>query len=393
MLIKILLSYIAGFMRINVEGYFSSRFINICTQSNILLWNTKTYNSCLFSANISIRDFRKIRKIARNTKCKVTIKNKRGIPFLFERYKKRKILIILITLMIIAMIIISNFVWNIDVECDETINQEEILDIAQKNGLEIGKLKKDIDINKVIRNIRLKRDDIAWAGISINGTNAYIKLVKAEEKPKLIKQDEYCSIISCKEGIITKINVQNGTAVVKPGELVKKGATLVNGWLEGKYTGIRYVHAIADIEAKVWYSKKEKIYKKQEREEKTGKEETKFKIKINNFEINLFKTLSKFQNYDTIVENKKIKLFSDFYLPIELIKVQNYETEKKQTMYTTEELKNHGIEVISQELEKNIDKNKIINKQINFEEQKDFIELEVIYEVLENIGTEERIVF
>lgn len=393
MLIKILLSYIAGFMRINVEGYFSSRFINICTQSNILLWNTKTYNSCLFSANISIRDFRKIRKIARNTKCKVTIKNKRGIPFLFERYKKRKILIILITLMIIAMIIISNFVWNIDVECDETINQEEILDIAQKNGLEIGKLKKDIDINKVIRNIRLKRDDIAWAGVSINGTNAYIKLVKAEKKPKLIKQDEYCSIISCKEGIITKINVQNGTAVVKPGELVKKGATLVNGWLEGKYTGIRYVHAIADIEAKVWYSKKEKIYKKQEREEKTGKEEIKFKIKINNFEINLFKTLSKFQNYDTIVENKKIKLFSDFYLPIELIKVQNYETEKKQTMYTTEELKNHGIEVISQELEKNIDKNKIINKQINFEEQKDFIELEVIYEVLENIGTEERIVF
>ena len=29
---------------------------------------------------------------------------------------------------------------------------------------------------------------------------------------------------------------------------------------EGKYTGLRYVHAIANVEAKIWYSKKEKFY-------------------------------------------------------------------------------------------------------------------------------------
>ena len=41
----------------------------------------------------------------------------------------------------------------------------------------------------------------------------------------------------------------------------------------------------------------------------------------------MFKTLSNFQKYDTINENKKIMLFSNFYLPIEIIKTTNYEYE------------------------------------------------------------------
>ena len=142
MLAKILLSYIQGFMRINVEGYFASRFINMCTQKNILLWNTKKHNSCLFSSNISIRDFRSLRQIAKKTKCKITIKNKKGLPFLFERYKKRKILAILLCLLLVNMIAISNFIWNIEIECDGEIDKESILKIAKESGLESGKLKK-----------------------------------------------------------------------------------------------------------------------------------------------------------------------------------------------------------------------------------------------------------
>ena len=394
MFVKILLSYIAGYMRIVVEGYFAERFINICTQKNVLLWNTKRQNSSIFSANISIQDFRKLKPIAKKTKCKVMIKNKRGLPFLFERYKKRKILGLLLVLFIIAMIAISNFVWNIEIECDGEIESQEIMALLEQNGLEIGKLKNNIDTNKIVRSIRYERDDIAWAGVTFNGTNVIVKLVKAQEKPEIIKPEEYCSIISNKEGIITKINVQNGLAAVKVGDLVKQGTILVNGWLEGKYTGIRYVHAVADIEAKVWYSKKERISKVQEIETRTGLEEKKYSIKLNNFEINLFKTLSKFQNYDTIVENKKLKLFSNFYLPIEFVCMQNFETEKQQVTYSEDELKNINIPIIEQEIEGMIDnKEKIVNKQINIEEQKNYIDIEVIYEVLENIGTEEKIVF
>lgn len=394
MLIKKILSFISGYLKIVVEGYFIERFINSCVAKNILLMNSSREKSSLLTANIAISDFKKIRRIAKSTKCRVKIIEKKGMPFIFERYKKRKIFAIFLALILISLIAMSNFVWNIEIKCEDEINTEEIMAILNENGLKIGKLKKDIDTVKIVQKIRLERDDIAWAGLHINGTGATVELIKADKKPELIPENEYCNIVSNKEGIITKINVQNGTAAVKVGDLIKNGTILVNGFLEGKYTGIRYVHANANIEAKVWYSKKEKIEKVQEENVKTGKEENKFSIKFNNFQINFYKTLSKFQNYDTIEEVKKLKIFSDFYLPVEWTKKINYETEKQIRTYSAEELREIYLPKIEQELEEQIgNKDAIVNKQINFEEKETYVVLEVIYEVIENIGTKEKIVF
>ncbi len=394
MVVKVLFYYIAGYIRITVEGYFIERFINICTQKNILLWNTKTIGTTIMKTNISISDFRKLHVIAKKTKCRIKIKEKKGLPFFFERYKKRKILAILLVILIATMIIISNFVWNIQIECDGEINKDEIQAILEKNGLKIGALKEELDTSKIARSIRYEREDIAWVGVSFKGTNAIVELIKAEQKPEIIQENEYCSIISDKEGIITKINVQNGTAAVKVGDLIKNGTTLVNGWLQGKYTGIRYVHAMADIEAKVWYSQKRRVYKTQNIEVSTGRQEKKYGLKLNNFEINFYKTLSKFENYDTIIETKKIKLFSDFYIPIELKTIQNYEKEKQMVTYTLEELKENNISQMEKEIEQEIgQKENIVNKQINFNEQDTYVDIEIIYEVIESIGTKEKIVF
>ncbi len=154
------------------------------------------------------------------------------------------------------------------------------------------------------------------------------------------------------------------------------------------------MHGTAEIQAKVWYSKRQRVYKKQEEKIRTGNHETKYKIKIKNFEINLFKTLSKFKNYDTIVESKKLKLFSDYYLPIEIERIENFESVVNEKSYSVEELKEIYLPIIEKEIEATIqNKNNIINKQININEKDKYIDIEIIYEVIENIGVEEKIVF
>ena len=164
--------------------------------------------------------------------------------------------------------------------------------------------------------------------------------------------------------------------------------------MEGKYTGIRYVHSKGEIEAKVWYTKSKNIkYSTIERKE-TGNIEEQYAIKFNNFKINLHKGVSKFKNYDTIENEEKIRLFSDFYLPISIIKTTNKEVEEIQKNYQVEEAKNVGIQELQEELDREIeDKSKIINKNINTYEKEESIDVYVTYEVLENIGTNEKIVF
>ena len=82
---------------------------------------------------------------------------------------------------------------------------------------------------EIINQIRLKRSDIAWIGIEMKGTNAIVKVVKAESKPKIIDDEDYCNIVSDKRGIITKISAQNGTLAVKVGDTVDVGTVLING--------------------------------------------------------------------------------------------------------------------------------------------------------------------
>lgn len=394
MYIQILKNYLLGYVRITIEGYFIERLMNLCSNKGILIWNSKRKKTTLLEANVSIKDFRQIVKIAKQAKCKVSIKQKKGLPFIFNRYRKRKIFFFSLILIIVAIVSLSNFVWNIEVIGNEKIDKKEIIQTLKKEGLEVGTLKNKVNTKEIINKMRLDRNDLAWIGIDIRGTNAIVKVVEADKKPDIIKEDEYCNIVATKAGIIEKVNAINGTPLVKKGDVIKEGTLVIGGWLEGKYTGTRYVHANGSVQAKVWYTQNERVELNQVISRKTENEETKYSVRINNFTINFYKTLSKFKKYDTIEQNKKIKLFSDFYLPIEIIQKNNYELVEETITYTKEQAKQKAKEEAKKKLDEQVKvKENILNTYINYQETEEYIEAQVIYEVLEEIGTKEKIVF
>ena len=103
MSIRVLLKYILGYVKITVEGYYIERFINICTTSKILIWNLKREKGIKLHLNIGIEDYYKAVKIAKKLKCKIKIEKKRGLPFIINRYRKRKIFVISLFVIMIAL--------------------------------------------------------------------------------------------------------------------------------------------------------------------------------------------------------------------------------------------------------------------------------------------------
>ena len=399
------LKYVKGYVNIFVEGMFLERFINICRSKNIVLWNIERKRSTIMYVNISIEDFKKIKRIASKTKCKVKIMSKKGLPFIFYKYKKRKIFVICLFLVIVALLVLSQFLCNVEINIkddDGTVeyNKEELMYNLEEAGLKVGKLKSEINVNNIVNNVRLKRNDIAWIGINMQGTNAIVEIVFSTEKPDIVDDNDYCNIVADKEGSIYKISAQNGTPQVETGDIVRTGDVLVAGWIEGKYTGREYVHSRGDIKAKVWYSKKVKENFEQSLKIETGNMEEKYSIKFNNFQINLYKVLTNFKKCDKIVENKKLELFSNFYLPIEIIKITNKECEIQEKTYTEEELKEKLVQQLEEELLEEIKQNNsdvediesiITDKQVIVNKDNESLEVELVYEVLENIGIEEKL--
>lgn len=126
---------------------------------------------------------------------------------------------------------------------------------------------------------------------------------------------------------------------------------------------------------------------------KTGVKENRYTIIFNNFRINLYKSIPNFKKYDTISENKKLKIFSNFYLPIQIQKDIYEEEYNERITYGKVELQNILINELEEEFEKeNINKDKITNKIVNvYQTNEETIEVELTYEVLEEIGTEEKL--
>lgn len=392
MYIKILIYYILGYVNIVVEGFFIERFINTCISKKIFFWKTNRMKSTVFSANIGVRNYKEVVKIAKKCQCKIRITNKKGMPFLLNKYRKRKIFVLTLGIIILGIITIFNFIWNIEIKGVDEIKQREIMEFIQNEGIDIGKYKNNIDLQSLINKIRIQRDDIAWVGMEIKGTNLIVDVVEADKKPEIINEDEYCNVVADKDGIIVKVKAQNGTPAVEEGTTVKKGDILIQGWLEGKHTENRYVHAEGEVMAKVWYSEKEKVYYKQNYENQTGNHEKKYTLNVNNFKINFFKTLSNFENYDTIRTIKKLKITSNFYLPVEIIVDENFEKQNNEIIYDKNEAKEIGIKELKSKLEEQIEnKENISNIYINTVESEEYIEVEVIYEVLESIGTKEKL--
>lgn len=162
MYINTITNIFTGHVKFKAEGYYIEKFINSCRAKNLNLENIKREKNTIIIANIKTKKFKELCKIAKQSKCKIKICKKNGLPFIIHRYKKRKIFVIALIIVVITLITLSNFIWNVDIIGNKNISKEEILDIVKSEGLDIGKLKGKVDAQKIVNKIRIERQDISW---------------------------------------------------------------------------------------------------------------------------------------------------------------------------------------------------------------------------------------
>ena len=402
MLFKKFLLYLCGYYEIEIEGLFIQRFMNLAASKKITIISSKIEKSTVLSCRILKKNIEEIKCIAEKAGCLITIKKENGVPYVLNKYKKRKGFAV--TTLVIAFFIYLNslFIWNIDIKVNSNIlnNEEEnnlsenILVFLGENDIKIGEFKSKITEKKdeLINKIRLEFDGISWIGIEVKGTNLIVNIEKSIAKDDSKKNDNnenINNIYADRKGKISKITVLSGTARKNVGDEINIGELLVEGVMEGKYTGEREVKASAEIlvENDIIYERE--LSFETEIKEKTGNIENKVEIYINNFKINFNKRLLNFENYDTIRENRIVKLFSNYYLPIEIVLTKYEEWKLVKKTYTREELE----EILFQEIEEKFKEEygtssfeKIdIDKQTK--EGNGKLVLTVCYKVQEKIGT------
>lgn len=337
----------AGVVTVQIEGFFTERFINLCRINNIKIWDIRNIVKGVIRFKINISEFKKLRTIAKKTKCKVCIKEKKGIYFTLFKYRKRKLIFIFLFLIIVFSIAFSTFIWEIDVVGNQNLSKEEIILGLKSSGLYIGKNKIGLDKKEIVNEFRAHELELSWVGIEIDGTKAIVKVVeKTRIEEKNIQQTNPGDIVATKSGVITKIVAENGTSKYKALDYVNKGNVLI----EGKVYD-RNQELIGEVPAK-GYARVDNIYTFEReylyceiKKEYTNKKRTTFGITINSKE-NMINYLNKSKKYDITKNSKEFKLFSniisfDLYKCSEYSEVENIRTREELEIKSEEEENNY----------------------------------------------------
>ena len=112
----------------------------------------------------------------------------------------------------------QNFVWQIDVVGNQTIQTKQIEDLAKSLGLHTGAYLHNINFKQIQREMELQLPNIAWITVNHNKTKVVIELCESTKIPDMEGEDTPSNLVAKKDGKTGAID-ENGIVIVSPSSL------------------------------------------------------------------------------------------------------------------------------------------------------------------------------
>lgn len=276
-MIQRLWRFLLGYVVLKIRGPKLERFLNRAAKEGIAIWDAERLGQTMLVVRVSLAGFRRARRLCRAQGWRVSIAEKVGLPFLGVRLLRRKMLVAGGLLALAAIYWASGYIWFVAIETEEGAPVEKILQVAEEAGLRPGVSRRSIDRYQIQRALLLEIDELSWATVQIQGTRAVIEAnLRAGLPPSMTRPGD---LVAARDGIVERVVVLNGRALVRAGDTVKRGDLLITGFIPPSDPAHEslvqagnppYVRAEGVVTARVWYEGKASVPLVQAVEEPTG---------------------------------------------------------------------------------------------------------------------------
>lgn len=340
------LKYMKGYLRVRVWGFSPERFMNLCSNKGILLWDIVREGD-VYYMNITLKGFWEIRPIAKKTGARVAILERYGLPFFLPRLLKRKMFVLGLGLAVVFWTVSSFFIWDINLNGNYQITDDVFQNFLKENQVRIGMRRDELDIQELEKQIRRQFPQITWASARLDGTKLLID-IKENDAPINMEAQESTpgtDLVAEYDGRVVSIIVRSGVPKVAIGDTVEKGTVLVEGKVPvyNEDTTVReysYVDADADImlehasvfTASLPFDHIEKKY--------TGREKSSHYIKLGDRSWAMPEDRP-FLVYDSVIRESRPLMLEKLSVPVFWGTVTYREYQNMEYKYTEEEAKAH----------------------------------------------------
>ncbi len=304
-----------GYLLIRVNGYGSRRFVNLCRNHGIDLWLIRYDDGeDVLYCRIFLKDFYKLRPIARKCRVRPVIIERSGFPFVLEEMGKRLSFFTGIAIFSCILFLLASRIWGISIEGQSFHTKESLLKYLDGHDVYGGMAVKDVDCSGIREDMRHSFEDISWVSVELKGSKIFIKLKEAQLVDEEKKKKKPASLVTQDTGVVISIVTSKGTAKVRAGDKVRKNNVLISGLDEITGDGDelvkkRRVRAEGKVVIESTKKYKDELKEDYSRKEYTGRKKYLYNISIfdkNVFFYNPLNNLETYEKCDIIREGGQI---------------------------------------------------------------------------------------
>lgn len=376
-----------GQVRIRAESVFPERVLNLCGARGLAFWDLEWESPTTFTCRISRQDFAVLRKAVQNLDCNLTVVRREGAPYFFLRFRHRQALLIGLLGCGFALLIGSFFIWDFEIEGNETVPEERILRALENQGVGLGSFGLSLDGEDLRNHVLLEVPELSWIAVNVSGCRAHVQVRERIAAPELIDERTPANVVARRAGLVLNVRALDGVASVLPGASVTEGQLLISGVEDTETLGARVLAGMGSVQARTWYSLTTNIPLTVQEKQYTGKEKTGISLIFGKQRVKFFSNSSIVQaKYDKITNNYSASIFG-IPLPVKLAveMYRFYETAPAELdKVQAEKL---GERILTEQLEKLVEPYGTVNSTLCSARQRgDILEVTLTAECVEEIG-------
>ena len=263
-----------GQVRIRAECAFPERVLNLCGAQDLAFWDLEWESPTAFTCRLSRRDWKRLREAGKNLDCTFDLVGLEGAPYFLLRFRHRQALLMGLVGCALGLFLGSFFIWEFQVEGNETVPTERILRALEKNGVRLGTFGLSLDGEDIRNHVLLDVPELSWIAVNVSGCRAEVQVRERTVPPAMVDRREPCNLVARRAGLVKKVQTIGGVACVVPGSAVTEGQILISGVEDTDTVGARVLAGLGKVEARTWYGLTASMPLMALEKQYTGKEKT-----------------------------------------------------------------------------------------------------------------------
>lgn len=228
------LHFLLGSVRIEVNGPFPERFVNLCGVQKIRFWDVERRDASVLSLCVDTLAVRRCRTLAAQALCELRVLEGRGLPSFLLGLRRRLALLLGLLCALLTALILSQFVLVVRVTGNEELSDSVILTELENQGFGPLTYGPGVDRRGLANEVLLRLPQLSFLSVNISGIYAEVVVREAAPEPELEDRWAAGDVVAAADGVILAVDPVIGRPVVTEGQAVLAGELLISGTEEAQ---------------------------------------------------------------------------------------------------------------------------------------------------------------